>query len=258
VATVKVRAQERDQLAKFLGWFSVALGTAQLAAPRTLCRIVGADDDGRPPLVMRLMGVRELTQGVGILTRARPTAWLWSRVAGDALDLSLLGLVAARTDKRRRAAFAIGNVTAVTVPDVFEALELARRSGEPRRGKTIRKAVTIRRPRVDVEAAWAGANELREKVERANARVAYQTAPGDRGTELSIELDYEPTGGEVGAALQKLTGNDLPTQLADDLRRLKQRIETGEVVRSESTPQGHLLAGHAKQRPAQPLEAVTR
>jgi hypothetical protein len=44
----------------------------------------------------------------------------------------------------------------------------------------------------------------------------------------------------------------------DDLRRFKQIVETGEIVRSDSTPQGHLLANHIKQRPAQPLKEAIR
>jgi hypothetical protein len=51
---------------------------------------------------------------------------------------------------------------------------------------------------------------------------------------------------------------DLATQLADDLRRFKQVVETGQVTRSDATPDGHLLAGHLKQRPAQPLDEATR
>jgi threonine dehydrogenase-like Zn-dependent dehydrogenase len=45
--------------------------------------------------------VREVTQGVGILSRTRAAWWLCSRVAGDALDLSLLGPVLARNRKLR-------------------------------------------------------------------------------------------------------------------------------------------------------------
>jgi hypothetical protein len=77
---VHVRARERDSLARFLGWFSIGLGTAQVTAPRLLCRAVGASPDGFAPRLMRLMGARELAQGTGILTRPRPTGWMWSRV----------------------------------------------------------------------------------------------------------------------------------------------------------------------------------
>jgi uncharacterized membrane protein len=259
MAKVSVRARDKDSLAHFLGWFSLALGSAQVTAPRAMCKLVGAKGEGLAPTLMRLMGAREISQGLGILVRPRPTAWLWSRVAGDALDLSLLGVVAARNPGRRaRTAFAAANVLAVAAPDVFESLHLSRLQGEPRKARLIRKAVTIARPKADVESAWADAHDLRAKVEDAGASVGIVDAPGGRGTELTVEFEHAPRAGDLGAAAQKLAGKDLATQLADDLRRFKQQTETGEVVRSDSTPDGHLLADHLKQRAAQPLEEAVR
>jgi uncharacterized membrane protein len=254
---VEVRVRDKDPLAQFLGWFSIGLGTTQLAAPRALCKVVGANGEGLAPSLMRLMGLREITQGTGILTRPRPTAWLWSRVAGDALDLALLALIGAK-NRRARTAFPIANVIAVTVADVYESRFLSCKQGEPRSAMRIRKAVTIQRPRDDVENAWQGASDLRRKVDEARATVTFADAPGDRGTELIVEFDHDPPAGDLGAALQKLSGKDLATQLSDDLRRLKQQIETGEVVRSDGTPDGHLLADHLRQRAARPLEEAAR
>jgi hypothetical protein len=254
---VDVRVRDKDPLAQFLGWFSIGLGTAQLAAPRTMCRLVGADAEGAAPRVMRLVGVRELTQGAAILVRPRPTAWLWSRVLGDAVDLALLGAVAAR-NRKTRTAFAIANVVAVTVPDVYESRFLSRRRGSARSAPKIRKGVTVNKPCADVERAWNDAAELRRKVEERGARVSFAAAPGDRGTEVAVEFEHDPPLGDLGAAVQKLAGRDLATQLADDLRRFKQRVETGEVVRSDGTPDGHLLADHLRQRAAQPLEEAVR
>jgi hypothetical protein len=252
-----VRVRDKDPLARFLGWFSVGLGTAQLAATKAMCLLVGARTDGAAPRVMRLLGARELTQGVGILTRPRPTAWLWSRVAGDALDLGLLGAVAVR-NRKARTAFAIANVVAVAVPDVYESRFLSRRSGPVRSAMTIHKGVTINSPAAEVEQAWAAAADLRALVEEHGARVSFAAAPGDRGTELAIEFEHDPPAGDLGTAVQKLTGNDLATRLADDLRRFKQVVETGEVTRSDGTPDGHLLANHLRQRAAQPQAEVTR
>ena len=251
--TVQVRVRDKDPLAQFLGWFSIGLGSAQIGAPRTLCKLVGADGDGFAPTLMRLMGVRELAQGTGILVRPRPTAWLWSRVAGDALDLSLLALTAVK-NRRARTAFTIANVLAVTVPDVYESRFLSRKQGPVRSARLIRKAVTIHRPRAEVEDAWRAAAELRRKVDERGASASFAEAPGDRGTEVVVEFEHDPPAGDLGAAVQKLTGRDLATQLSDDLRRFKQQVETGEVVRSESTPDGHLLADHLRQRAARPLE----
>lgn len=257
MAARTLRTEDKDWLARFLGWFSLGLGTAQLAAPRAMSRLIGADDNGRAPTVMRVMGVRELTQGVGILVRPRPTAWLWSRVAGDAVDLSLLGLVAARSANGNvRTAIAGVKVLAVTATDVAGSMRLSRKDGQPQKGKLVRKAVTINRPRTTVEDAWRGEEELARKIDDAGAFVAFDDAPGNRGTEVAVELIDAPPLGDLGLAALKLTGQDLATELSDDLRRFKQRVEAGEVVRSESTPGGHALGEHVKQRPAQPLEAV--
>jgi uncharacterized membrane protein len=253
---VQVRVRDKDSLAVSLGWFSIGLGAAQIAAPRALCRLIGANTDGAAPRLMRLMGVREITHGTGILVRPRPTMWMWSRVAGDVLDLSLLGVTAAK-NRRARTAFALANVLVVTAADVYESRFLSQRKGPVRSARLTRKAVTINRPRREVEEAW-NASELRAKVAEAGASVFLAEAPGNRGTELIVEFEYDPPLGDLGSAAEKLTGTDLATQLSDDLRRFKQQVETGQVVRSEGTPDGHLLADHLKQRAARPLEEAVR
>jgi uncharacterized membrane protein len=258
MSTVTVRRRDRDPLAVSLGWFSIGLGAMQVVAPRLMCKLVGASGEGRSKTLMRLFGLRELASGTGILTQARPTAFLWSRVGGDGLDLAALGLLAAR-NRKARTALALANVAAVTVPDVYESLFLSRKRGEPVAGMLVRKAVTINLPQDEVERAWQAARELRTKVEEAGAFASVSAAPGGRGSELAIEFVSAPVAGEFGGLAQKLSGKDLPTQLADDLRQFKQRLETGQIVRSDSTPEGHTLAGHLKQRPAQPIaEEVSR
>jgi uncharacterized membrane protein len=242
MATHRIRTQDRDGLARFLGWFSIGLGTAQVVAPRALCRVIGAKDDGTPPLVMRVMGVRELAQGSGILVRPRPTMWVWSRVVGDLLDLGALVLTARRGNKRTFAA--IANVLPITVADIHEARFLMQKDGAPQSGKLIRKAVTINKPRQDVESAW----------DLDGYTPTFTDAPGGRGTEVAVEFTYDPPAGDFGVLAGKLTGSDPATKLSDELRRFKARVETGEVVRSDSTPDGHLLANHLRQRAAQPLE----
>lgn len=254
---VDVRVRDKDELAQFLGWFSIGLGTAQLVGPRALCTLVGAERDGFAPTLMRAMGLRELTQGTGILVRPRPTIWLWSRVAGDGLDLALLVATLVK-NRRARTLFAIANVLIVAIPDVYESRFLSQKSGPVRAAKRIRKTVTIDKGRDDVERAWRGASELARKIDDHGAAVSFSDAPGDRGTELIVEFEYDPPAGDIGAAAQKLVGRDLATQLSDDLRRFKQRVETGEVLRSDGTPDGHLLADHLRQRAAQPLEEAVR
>jgi hypothetical protein len=253
----QVRVRDKDSLAQFLGWFSIGLGVAEIVAPRLLSRIVGAKPDGVAPGVVRAMGVREVSQGTGILTRPRPTGWLWSRVAGDALDLSLLALTAVK-NRRARTLFAVANVAAVTVPDIYESRFMGARRGPVRSARLMRKGVTIYRPRSEVEAAWSVQTVLARKLDDAGASVRFADAPGDRGTELIVELLYDPPAGDIGAAVQKLTGRDLGTQLSDDLRRFKQQVESGQIVRSDGAPDGHQLATHLRQRAAPSLEEAIR
>ena len=93
-ATPSERRSATRTIARGLGWFSIGLGLLELLATRQLARAVGLQ--GREPLLLAY-GVREIVSGVGLLTarsaRAE-AAWMWTRVAGDALDLSTLAAAA--------------------------------------------------------------------------------------------------------------------------------------------------------------------
>lgn len=80
--------------------------------------------------------------------------------------------------------------------------------------------------------------------------VRFATAPGNRGTEIRVELDYQPPGGAIGRAIATVSGEEPGRQIADALRLFKQVMETGEPILSEATATGHRLM----QRPGKPLE----
>jgi uncharacterized membrane protein len=84
--------------------------------------------------------------------------------------------------------------------------------------------------------------------------VRFAPAPGDRGTEVRLEMAYEQPGGPLGKVVSKLFGEEPKQQVNDALRRFKQVYETGEVVRSDGSPEGHAAGRQLKQRPAHPLE----
>lgn len=65
--------------------------------------------------------------------------------------------------------------------------------------------------------------------------VHFKRAPGGRGTEVRVEMQYIPPGGVIGATLAKLFGEAPEQQVSEDLRRFKQVMEVGEVVQSEAT-----------------------
>jgi len=68
--------------------------------------------------------------------------------------------------------------------------------------------------------------------------VRFRKAPADRGTEVHVELNYEPPGGQVGATVAWLFGEEPRIQIEDDLRRFKQIIEAGEIARVDGQPKG--------------------
>lgn len=68
--------------------------------------------------------------------------------------------------------------------------------------------------------------------------VRFQEAPGGRGTEMRIELEYEPPAGNVGRVFAKLFGMEPEQQLSEDLRHFKQIMEAGEIPTTEGQPSG--------------------
>jgi uncharacterized membrane protein len=68
--------------------------------------------------------------------------------------------------------------------------------------------------------------------------VHFTPAPGGRGTEVRLNQKINPPLGKVGVAVAKLLGHDPRTQAREDLRRLKQLMEVGEIVTNEGQPSG--------------------
>jgi uncharacterized membrane protein len=78
--------------------------------------------------------------------------------------------------------------------------------------------------------------------------VRFVRAAGGRGTEVHVDLRYEPPAGKVGQLVAKLFGEEPSQQVDGDLRRFKQVLEIGELTQSDAS----LASGL---RPAQPPEA---
>lgn len=108
----------RDRRALALGVFSLVLGATQLLAPRRLGRAVGV---GEHPVLMRVLGAREIATGALVLARPDQPAPLWLRVAGDVLDLALLTRAVVFRRSKGRIGAAIGAVAGVTALDVAAA-----------------------------------------------------------------------------------------------------------------------------------------
>jgi uncharacterized membrane protein len=301
--------------ARGLGWFSIGLGLAQIGAPRMVARLIGVNDDEETRKTMFAIGLREITSGIGILSRPRPTGWVWSRVGGDLMDIALLTKALSSDDNdRNRLAAATAAVLGVTVLDFLTGQQLSRggngaegidlgalrRRGSRTRGIQVVEAITLNRPRQEVYGFWrnfenlprfmehlesveviddrrsrwrakapAGATvewEAEITEDRPGELIAWRTlpdsevpnsgvvrfrdAPGNRGTEVVVELNYDPPGGRLGALVAKLFGEEPSQQVKGDLRRFKQVMEIGEIVNSDASI-------HRGPHPAQPPEDLS-
>ena len=57
-------------------------------------------------------------------------------------------------------------------------------------------------------------------------------AAGEHATRVQVKLQYDPPAGKLGATVAWLTGEDPQQQIAEDLRRFKQIVETGDASTS--------------------------
>jgi uncharacterized membrane protein len=115
-------------------------------------------------------------------------------------------------------------------------------------------AITVLRPREEIQRLWQSSEYRPQYIEGADAAVTFAAAPGDRGTEIHVDLGHKAPAGRLGEVVQKLVGATPLAKVKDDLRRFKQHVETGEIPRSDGTPEGELARRKLKQRPAQPLD----
>jgi uncharacterized membrane protein len=89
------------------------------------------------------------------------------------------------------------------------------------------------------------------------AQVSLAPAPGNRGTEVRVVLDKSGVGGAIGQKVSAVFGTDQQRQLDDALRRFKQLLEAGEVIRSEGSPEGTDAKQQRQQRAAEPVAPTT-
>jgi uncharacterized membrane protein len=227
-----------ESLANFLGLFSLGLGLAQVAAPGALSKVVGVEDDDQHRLLMRLMGLREISHGLAILSNQQPKKAVWSRVAGDTLDLAMLGLAMTNSNnKRNRTLFAAMNVLAVTALDVMAAKTLSMQPDTEAHQLAdegiihTRKVVTVGAPVDEVRERWnAFGAEWKDLT-----TVEFRSAPKDYGTEVRVDLEYEPKFGKLGSKFEMIFRNEPGQRLEYYLRHFKQLVEIGEIVVSDAS-----------------------
>ena len=257
------RAEREERLAHALGWFSIGLGLAEIAAPRALAKLIGVNGNGT---LLRMLGVREIASGVGILSRRRPVGWLWSRVGGDIMDLAFLG--AALTSphaKRRRIAAATAAVTGVTVLDLRASQQL---SGQPELHDSavsvqVKKSITINRSPEELYQFWHEfqnfprfMNDL-ESVQNIGEKRSHWIAKGPAGKRIEWDAEITEDRSNELIAWRSLEGSQVKN--SGSVRFEPARGKPGTVLRVEieyRPPAGLLGVTVAKLLGAEPKQQV--
>jgi uncharacterized membrane protein len=178
-----------EGLARGLGWFSIGLGLAQLLAPRALARLVGVKNHRA---LIRAVGLREITSGIGILSQVKPRGWVWARVGGDVMDLAMIG--SAMNDKhasRGRLTTAAVVVAGVTAVDTLCGRRLSREQG----ALHVRKSITINKSPEEIYRFWRNFENLPrfmahlQSVRVLDEKRSHWVAKGPAGS--SVEWDAE-------------------------------------------------------------------
>jgi uncharacterized membrane protein len=63
-------------------------------------------------------------------------------------------------------------------------------------------------------------------------RVMFRDAPGERGTQVTLIVAYDPPAGKLGKTIAKLFLREPDIQARHDLKRFKMLMETGEITTS--------------------------
>ena len=309
--STEIKNKDKDPLTSLLGWFSIGLGLAEILAPEAVARLIGIHERKHRRL-LRLYGIREIAAGLGIVTRPKPTYWMWNRVIGDTIDLASMGRVmGSRGTDEKRLRLAMLAVAGVTALDVAASVRLSSERS-PAAGhdpgsfhepegvdgqQILTAAVTVNRPIEEVYGFWKDPRNyarFMDSIESVNpttggrsrwkvkapvglsvewdaeivsdqpnesirwrsteessiensGTVTFRRAAGDRGTIVTLQVEYKPRAGAVGAGVARFFSAIPKTHLANDLRRFKQLVEIGEVLKSDATAAAGLT------HPGQPL-----
>lgn len=186
-----------QQLTRGLGWFSIGLGAAELFAPRALGRMIGVNNH---KTLIRLMGMREIAAGIGVLSTENPEGSMNARVGGDALDLMLLGAgLASGKSQRGRVLAATAAVAGVTALDVLCRKQLSNGVSNGH-GASLREtvqSVAVNRSPEECYGFWRQLENLPrilqhvESIEKTGNRTSHWVVKGPGG--MRVEWDAEIT-----------------------------------------------------------------
>ena len=202
-----------ERAATAMAWFSIGLGAAELCAPRAVAKLAGIRKPRRVEGAVRALGARELANGAAILSNPRQATWLWSRVAGNAMNLWMMQRARQMRGARDSRFFvATAAVAAVTAADIMLATVAQRLTSREHRGQgtasrlLIVRAVTVNRSVDEVYRFWRDFTNLPrimrgiESIEITSPRQSHWRVrvPGGAIVEWDAEIVDDPENERIG------------------------------------------------------------
>ena len=99
-------------------------------------------------------------------------------------------------------------------------------------GQTVAIKTEIEREEEGKLISW---KSLEESDIATKGRVTFEDAPGERGTRVTLTIEYDPPAGVIGKAFAKAFLREPEIQALHDLKRFKMLMETGEIATSART-----------------------
>ncbi|MGH7825597.1 MAG: SRPBCC family protein [Candidatus Binatia bacterium] len=202
----------QEQLARALGWFSIGVGLMEVAAPQAVAKLTGVNDNRA---LLRALGLREIANGVGILSRRKPAGWLWARVGGDIMDLAFLGAALnSPNTNRRRIAAATAAVTGVALLDLRCSQQFSRAAASDRSIR-VRKSITINHAPEDLYRFWHDFQNLPrfmkhlESVQETDEKRSHWVAKGPAGKKVEWDAEIRADQPNELIAWRSLEGADV-------------------------------------------------
>lgn len=100
---------------------------------------------------------------------------------------------------------------------------------------TISWDAEIKQERPDERIVWASLPDA--DIQNAGC-VIFKDAPGERGTEIKVNINYRPPAGPLGRAAAALANPAFSKIIRNDIRRFKALVETGEIPTTKGQPTG--------------------
>ncbi len=98
---------------------------------------------------------------------------------------------------------------------------------------------------VDREDEIIGWRSTSGSVKHAGS-VRFEKAPGNRGTYLRVQLQYNPPGGRLASLIARAFNQNPDQQIKADLWRFKQLMEAGEIPTTEGQPSGRAESARSR------------